>query len=723
MSAPLPRVIEWLVAGIVPSDRATTVLADLEAEYQVARQQGGARWWLAREAGSLVAAYAASHIRNALGAAPLVRRDFQLVRRSLRQGRLASLAATALLAVGLFGVMLALGLTQTLLFRQVSRTHGSSLHRIVAITAEGHTASRFSYIEWQHIRERVADAGDLTGVYLQPVVLRTANTNLQTMAEIVDGRYLALTGTAMVLGRGLLAADQQPGGPPVVVIGEPLWRRQFGASSRILGTTVRLNGSAYTVVGVANAIGSSSFLGASVDAWVPVAHADPLVDRGWKTSIDKRWFTLFVLPASGAAALDARLANVRTELASMDPNTWRNRRLQLADGSLVTGSQRIAVVTIVAVLGALASLVLASAAANVAGVLFARAATNRRAAAIHLSIGSGRAAIVRRQLLEGAMLGIAAGVASLALYAAARVEFAEIALLPTLALRVDLPIDATVGLGFIAAGAAAGLLLAVGPALWVARLEVMEQLRDSDARGGTARAMTRLRNALVSIQVALSMVLVFGAALFSRSLEAVMHADLGFDGTRLVAMDFDAEPAGVPPTQFPALSEQALAAVERIPGVVAAAMSNRAPLDQSTPATSVEASADRARRVSDVTVSFVTTRYFDVVTIPLVAGRTFTATETSDAANVVIVNQALAALLWPLEDPLGRGLVTSPEDGPLRVIGVAANARYRSITESSQPHLYRPTRPALGLTLLARTQADGRETLRAMQRELDGVGP
>jgi hypothetical protein len=179
----------------------------------------------------------------------------------------------------------------------------------------------------------------------------------------------------------------------------------------------------------------------------------------------------------------------------------------------------------------------------------------------------------------------------------------------------------------------------------------------------------------------------------------------------------------VPPTQFPALSEQALAAVERIPGVVAAAMSNRAPLDQSTPATSVEASADRARRVSDVTVSFVTTRYFDVVTIPLVAGRTFTATETSDAANVVIVNQALAALLWPLEDPLGRGLVTSPEDGPLRVIGVAANARYRSITESSQPHLYRPTRPALGLTLLARTQADGRETLRAMQRELDGVGP
>jgi hypothetical protein len=396
MTSRLPRLVEWLVLWLVPSDRAVTVLADLEADYLAARQRGRASWWLARETGSLVAAYAASRIGRLFAAAPLWRRDVQLVLRDLRRGPLAALAATAMLAVGLFGVLLAVALSETLLLRQVSSIHGSHLRRIVAVTPESRLASRFSYIEWQGIRDRVADAGELAGVYLQPVVLRAANTDLQTMAEIVDGRYLALTGTAMTIGRGLLAADDRPGAPPVVVIAEPLWRRQFGASPGILGTVVRLNGAAYTVVGVANSLGSSTFLGASVDAWVPVAHADALVDRDWKTSIDKRWFTLFVLPRSGAAAVEARLAGARADLASIDAVTWRDRRLQLGDGSAVSGSQRTTVIMVVAVLGALALLVLASAASNVAGVLLARAAASRRAAAIHLSIGSGRAAIVRR---------------------------------------------------------------------------------------------------------------------------------------------------------------------------------------------------------------------------------------------------------------------------------------------------------------------------------------
>lgn len=720
MRPPLPSAVRWLIRRVIPAPRAECVLQDLEDDY--ARRSGSASWWLARETLSLVRSYTTVSLTRLIRGGSAWRRDLRLVIRGLRRGRLAALSAAALLSVGLTAVLLTAGLAETLLFRQVSASHGDALRRVTVIDGEGRPTAGLSFPELQIIRDRIGGAGVVTMVALQPVVIRVEGGAVQTIAEVVDGRYFALTGTEALAGRTLFSADDRPGSAPTVVISEPFWRQRLGGSPAALGRLVQVNGSSYTVVGIARAPGSPSFLGASVDAWITAAHADPLLARDWRQDVTQRSFTAFALPARARAEVDARVMAATSDLSRIYPERWRDRRLQTSGATVLAGSLRAGGALLASILGALALLILAAAASNIAGALLARAAAMRRQIAIHVAIGSGPAAVVRRQLLEGAMLGLAAAIMAVALYLAVRSQVAEVALLPTLALRLHLPFDAALVGSILAAGVGAGLLLALGPAIWATRVDMAEAMRTSDLRASGGRAITRMRQILVSAQVALAVVLIVGAGLFTRSLDALREADVGFPRDRLVAVDLDVEPAGVSPSDVPALARDALSRVAATPGIVAAAMASRAPIDPSTPSVEVHA-ADRSSLHGDVSMHLVTSRYFETVGIPIVAGRTFTESETRTAAAVVIINETLAARLWPEANPLERQLRLSGEDVTVRVVGMASNSKYRSIGEASGAHLYRPTPPDLGLTILARTSTDPREALRVLQHTLDTVGP
>jgi predicted permease len=297
------------------------------------------------------------------------------------------------------------------------------------------------------------------------------------------------------------------------------------------------------------------------------------------------------------------------------------------------------------------------------------------------------------------------------------VRVSAIALLPTLSLRLQLPDPWALLPALVLAGTAAGVLVAVGPAVWTRR-----QLRTfrlhAGGRGTGDRGVTRARRLLVAAQVAVALVLVIGAALFARSADRLSHADLGVDSTGLVALDFDIEPheaAGQPPGF---LAAEALRQTRGLPGVVAAAMANRAPVDSSTPTTTVAGESTPARSI-DVTVNTVTAGYFETVGTPLLAGRSFS---DDDGDAVAIVNAALARRLWTEGDALGRTLHLVSEGRMVQVIGVARDARYRNISESGLPHVYLPTRPAFGLALLVRTSRDPRRLLLDVQDALDGIG-
>jgi hypothetical protein len=160
-----------------------------------------------------------------------------------------------------------------------------------------------------------------------------------------------------------------------------------------------------------------------------------------------------------------------------------------------------------------------------------------------------------------------------------------------------------------------------------------------------------------------------------------------------------------------------------VPGVVAAAMSNRAPIDFSTPATTVARPGNAGRTLSDVTFYLATEDYFKTVGVAIVRGRAFTAAESDREDDVAIVNQTAASRLFDGGDALDGTLELQPEGRTVRIVGVARDSKYRSLSEAQSAHLYLPTAPGFGRALLVRTRDDPRQTLRDVQRQLDLIGP
>ena len=724
---PLPFPVRRLIRCLTPARTVESMIADLEDDYASIRERGSAwmsRWWLLKETASLTVTYARARWLSRGGTRFPLRfiRDARFVLRGMRGRWLASVGAAVILSSGLFALMLTAGLASALLFQPVSAVHGTALLRLTSAGLQGTPSGRFSYRELEVIRERIAPPARLVFVNLQPVLFRAGATVHQTLVEVVSGDYSEVVGAQILIGRGLGPADDRRDSPRVAVIASPLWRDRFDSSPSVLGKSILLNSESYAIVGVAGSLGSGGLISSSVDVWVPTAHGEPLLGRTWRTDAASRWFIAYLLPSAPAGRMQAELDASTRALAGQFPDHWRERQLRTAPAVSLFGSQRRIVALLVSMLGAFAVLILAVASANVGGLLLARAVAARREAAIHLTLGLARVDLVRRFAFEGGLVGLTGAVLALALYAWVRTQLEEVTLLPTLALRLDLPFDASAAAVVVALGGIAGSALALGPAVWAARVNLTSALADAGSRSSAGRIMTRTRHVMVASQVALSLVLIVGAALFARSVNALEKVSVGFARSGLVAVDFDVEPSGVKPASLPALAREALDRIAALPGVSGAAMSNRAPADPSTPTIGVQLVGDPTV-IADVTMNLVTEGYFETLGLPIVTGRGFTRAESDAQAGVVVVNETLAARLWPQSHPIGSVLELTPSGQRAQVIGIARDSRYRALSESAQPHVYQPTAPTLGLALLARTPGEPRLVLQRIQQTLDRVGP
>lgn len=720
---PLPRLVTALLERIVLPGRRAEVLGDLCEDYRRAaaqRSRWRARAWLCAEVASVAWAWSCVRLREAARLRTLLQRDVRLAWRALTRRPLASASSAAMLGVGLGSVGLAWALGESLLDRPVSDAHGHRVQRLAALEPNGRLQSRFSVVELERIAADLEPAAAIGAVGLEPALVRSGETRRQTLTEVVSPQYADMMGMTPQIGRPLLSVDHEAGAPPAVLISDVLWRDLFGRGPSALGQSVFVNGRAYTVVGVLRPSAPRSLLGASVDLWVPLAHADGFFAAGWRTDPARRALSLFVLPATlETAGLEPRLRQLTMRLAQELPDPWRQRVLTLVPGTAMLGTQRDAARQLLRVLLALAALILSVAGANAGGLLLASAAAGRREAAIHLAIGAGPNAASRRLIVEGAMLGTAAAILATLLYAWARGRVSAIALLPTLSLRLQLPEPVALLPALIVVGTAVGVLVGAGPAVWAGR-----QLRDyrihQNGRGTGDRGAARARRMLVSAQVAVALVLLVGAALFTRSLDRLARADLGIASSGLVALDLDIEPHETRDQPPGFIAAEALRQTRGLPGVAAAAMANRAPVDTSTPTLMVAAGEHASGGAIEVTFNTVTAGYFETVGTPVLAGRSFV---EADGSGVAIVNESLAGSLWPDGGALGRALHLPSERRSVQVIGIARDARYRAISESGMPHVYLPTRPAFGLALLVRSTRDPRRLLLDLQDALEGIGP
>jgi predicted permease len=497
-------------------------------------------------------------------------------------------------------------------------------------------------------------------------VVGAADSDVRVEGLYTTDDLFAALGVAPLIGRGLQPADELPGAEPVVVLGEAYWRAQLGGERGVVGRTLTIDGVPHTVVGVVPsllAIGMPGLI-RSARLWLPLrAAAAP--------ARDERQLFAYARLAEGvdAASFKAQLTTIAAQLSAAYPENadWSVDVRELG----VDAAGRIRPLLLLS-LGA-AVLVLLIACANVANLTLARAGARRHELAVRAALGASSARLVAQLSSESlvvAALGAVAGLflAQLGLEFLARFyETNELA-------PAELPLDGislafTVALTFVAT-----VLVGLVPALTVARNGARVQLADSGVGLTAAPKQHRVRSGLVVGQFAASLVLLIGAVLLSRSFLNLLALDRGIDADRVTSVRIDALQQAASTDDVERYVAGVLGALSAIPGVESATVAtNFLPMRGGGFRSSASLPTGASGQAPFVAYTGVTPDFFAALDIPVLRGRVFG--DDEPRGRVAVVNERLAELLWPSEDPLGQQfrLESDPERGWVTVIGVAGN--------------------------------------------------
>jgi putative ABC transport system permease protein len=532
-----------------------------------------------------------------------------------------------------------------------------------------------------------------------------------------------LLGVRPALGRTYTADEDRPGAAGVVVLSHGLWQRAFGGRPDALGQSVALSGRPHRIIGVMPE--GFAFPSPETAFWVPTAASDASrQNRGalWLQMIGRR------RPGVTVPQAQADLARINASIIARFPDQKGYGVNVVGYHDQIVGRVRPAVLVLV---GAVAC-VLLIACANVANLLLARASARERELALRSAIGAGRGRIVRQLLTESLVLGSLGGALGLAL--AFGLLRAFIAAAPAGLPRIEsIGIDGwvlafTLGLSFVT-----GLLFGLAPALHAAGADRAHALREG---GRTATGPgARVRRGLVVAEVALAVVLLVGAGLMMRSFVNIQRVDLGFDPAQVLAARITL--AGERYGQAEAVAEffrQVVARTEVDPAIDGAAGIGTVLLSATPNSTnfSIEGRPDfpPEDRV-EVPVDSITPNYFAVMRVPLVAGRHFDDRDSRDAPPAVIVNQTMARMFWPGEDPVGRRIKYGQLDSGapwMTIVGVVADTRRTGYDAAVRPETYLPHAQSTtgSLTIVVRAAggaARAAPILRAVVRSIDPLVP
>ncbi|MEZ5283957.1 MAG: ABC transporter permease [Vicinamibacterales bacterium] len=638
-------------------------------------------------------------------------RDLRFALRLLGRTPIVSGVALLSLALGIGANVAIFSLVNALLVRPLPVEDPAQLVQVQFSRDGDRPTTSLTYPQWEYIRDH---QDVLAGVF----AAGTARFNLNAGGEMrpaqgiwASSRYFQVLGVRPLLGRGFDEEDDRRGGGPdgpAVVISHGFWQREFGGDAGVLGRTLRLDGHAFTVVGVMPADFFGTNVGRAFDVIVPFG-AEPII-RGADSLLDRRsawWLGVAGRLQPGetaeAAALRFRALVPGLREATM-PQDWRPQdqadylsdRLDLVSAATGTAGSplRQRYGRPLFVLLGIVALVLLIACANMANLLLAQSVARRRELAIRLSLGASRARLVRQLLVESLLLSGAGAVAGLALAAWTSRALVGMLSTRTVPVDVDLSLDWRVFAFTAAVAVVTGLLFGVAPAFWSTRVHPGEALRDQ-GRGIVGSTRPGLGHLLVAAQVALSFVLVCGAMLFVRTLVALTSQDVGFDATGVVVATLDVRRTATPPDGRLALFERVREAVAAAPGVDAAALSFVTPVSGSSwnMRIAVPGYSEAGREPSSL-VNGVSPGYFRAMGTPLLSGRDFTSADTDEAPDVVIVNEAFARKAFGQDNPVGR---TFDLDGyaqfptrRLEIVGIAADSAYRSLRDPLPPTMFAP---------------------------------
>jgi putative ABC transport system permease protein len=561
-------------------------------------------------------------------------------------------------------------------------------------------------------------------------------------AQEVSGNFFSVLGVSVMLGRPLTPEDDRVGQPQAAVISYNFWRRRFGADPAVVGKTISFDDLPTTIVGVAPPGFFGIEPGAHPDLWGPVQvrHFKSLKNAG------RTFFHLIGrLPASvnraqAQAELDVifqrHLGSLKWAGANWDESERRlffDRKLELQAGAAGYTDLRRQFRRSLWLLMTAVGLVLLIACANIASLLLARAAARQHEFTLRSALGAGRLRLVRQLLAESLLLAALGGGLGLLLS-----QWGTRALLVLMRLQTD-PVsfsvapDERVLLFTLAASLLTGLLFGLVPALRSSRIDLASALKSTAGSVAGDASRQRLNQALVVAQVALSLLLLIGAALFVRTLGKLKATDAGFNREHVVVFNLDFTQDLRP--RHLTLYKELLQRLETLPGVRAAGLSSDFLLDQqccNRDMIAVEGYAAGPSQDLSCDVFEISTRFFETIATPLVLGRGFgpqdeipTDSAQADTPRVAIINQAMARRYFGDANPLGRHFhSTFHPQRKIEIVGVVKDVRHRSLRQPSAPAFYLPLLRAPGkeISFALRTTSETSAltgTLRRVAREID----
>ena len=548
------------------------------------------------------------------------------------------------------------------------------------------------------------------------VTLTGSGEASSVQAIYVSDGMLDMLGLQPMAGRDFSRQDHERGSARVVLMSEAMWSHVGGRGAPD-GRPIRLNGLPHAVVGL---LPPAARLPATPgDIWIPFVH-NPFAEF--------RQIPLMTVLARLRPGVTLNTA--REELKSVARSLERDFSQSRDHGlAIVWLSDRMARRSrpLLLVLAASVTLLVLIAVANVANLLLAQASARRREIAVRAALGAGRRRIVQQVLTESVLLGLAG--------AAAGVVLAHWTLSSLVALLAeDLPPGADVRIdGFVLAGTAslacaAGIVFGLAPAFAASRSEPSEALRHG-VRAGAGGG--RLRQALVTIEVALAFVLLTGSGLLLRSFWRLTDVDPGFRTERLLSVSMSLPDARYPSGAARAqLFERLLAETRSLPGIRRAALVNRLPLSGSTNnAVSIEIQGwepDPERLNTDRRIA--SPDYFRAMAIPLVAGRLFEEGDTAESPRVAVINREMARRFWPGTDPIGAQVRIALLSGPgpwLTIVGVVGDVRHHGLDAEVRPELWVPysQAPVSGMVLIAQTDVAPESLIEPLRRTVQTVDP
>ncbi len=617
-----------------------------------------------------------------------VSRDFQYAWRTLQKNPAFALTAVLTLALGIGANTTMFTVVNAVLLKPLGYQEPERLVR----TSAGATVTKF---------EAIAQARSFAGAgaflaFTENVTISGTDSPEPLKGARVSPEFLQILGIAPLLGRGFLPGEDKPG-PDVAMISAELWHRRFGGDPKIAGATVRLAAASYTIIGVLPPGFQFPFPG--VDVWRPL-QPSAIPPRMRQHSPILSVFAR-LKPGVTLQAASAELAVIHNQYALAHPEMLDARPNQAEHVTPMKDYLVRDVRSMLWMLSGAVGFLLIIACANVASLLLARASSRSKEFAIRAALGAGRGRIVGQLLTESLLLAAAGGalgllVAEWSLRGIARMPGLE---LPRLA---EARLDGMV-LGFaLVLSVLTSLLFGLAPSLAASRPDlasVMKTVGQSSKSRWPKQIELWLnpRGLLVVGQVALSIILLIGAALLIESLARLRRVDPGFQSANLLTMQI-----GLPLTRYDTTQKQAaffdqlVQRVEAIPGVRSAAVTLTLPMTgfAGTPVHLVGSPLLQLNERPIATLQAVTPGYFRTLAIPLRRGRDFELRDNSTAPFVAIINESLARRYWPAypngEDPVGRSLLAGANPEPLRIVGVVADVRQAGLAEDAALGLYRP---------------------------------